>query len=195
MPTTIILKTRILISDNIENENYIETYDTDNVFIIPEPNVVSIISVLINNVEISDSEYSFNSDNKHLTINSTLTSGDTVQIVYSFYPNYSDTELINYIQASLVHISLNKYEDFIYDDGTITPTPTAQEENLIAVIASIIINPENKSYRLPDITINVPASLPTNQLIAKTINIFKRGCLGVFDVILTDYDFIENEEI
>lgn len=185
--TTIRTKIRQLLNDNSTNVKDIFTYGSSTIFTLTDSNVITITSVLRNDVELSSSEYSFDSTNSKLTINISLTSGDTIEINYTCYLNYSDTELTNYIQSALVHLSINGYEDFEYDstDDAIYPTPTNKEENLIALVTSIIIDPNNNTIRLPDITITVPIQLPTNKLISKTIGLFKRSesVSGVFEIL------------
>ena len=84
-----------------------------------------------------------------------------------------------------MHLSGNNYADFIYDstEDDIYPSYDERESNLIALVASILINPDNKSYRLPDISVNTPRDLPTNQKISKTIAVFKKNSHGIFDIV------------
>jgi hypothetical protein len=114
-----------------------------------------------------------------------LTSGDSIKIDYTCYQNYSDSEITSYIQAALVHLSINNYYDFEYDstDDKIYPDLEPREENLVAIVTSLLINPDNRSLRLPDLTVNIPNDLPTDKKISKTIARYKHDSHGVFDLL------------
>ncbi len=182
--TTIKTKIRQLLGDFSQDVTDIFTYSNNSVFTLSESNPISITDVYRNRVS-SGVVHSFDSNTNKVTITSSLTSGDTIEIEYPAYLNYSQNELLEYIQAALVHLSLNNYSDFEYDtsDDSIYPEPILREENLIAVLASIIIRPDNKSIRLPDVTINVPQDLPLNDKISKTIALFKKNSGGLFEVL------------
>jgi len=158
------------------------TYGASSVFTLMESNVIAIIDVLRND-ETSAVTHTYNSITNKVTITSSLTSGDTVEIQYTYYPNYSSTEIQNYIRVAAMHLSVNNYYDFELEaDGTIYPELSTRESNLLALITSILIEPNNATYRLPDMTINVPNSLPTEDLIRKAIAIFKHDTHGVFSI-------------
>jgi len=182
--TDIRTKVRNILGDFSTTESDVFTYGTSSVFTLTESNPIAITTLLINDSEVDDSDYSFDSDTNKVTVAASLTSGDTVEIRYTYYPNYSDTELTNRIQAALTQISVTNLYTFVYDseDDAIYPTPEEKEENLIATITAILINPDNRTYRLPDITINVPSDLPTDQKIRRTIAIYKKNVHGVFSI-------------
>ena len=161
------------------------TYVTSAVFTLSESAVSSISAVLKNDVALADSgAYTYSSTRNQLTVITSLTAGDTVEIQYAYYPNYTDTELNEYIKSALTQLSVNRYYTFLMDDdGEIHPDPRDTEKNLIAFITAIIIEPENKTYRLPDLTINVQKSMPTNDLIRKAIAIFKKNTSGVVTIL------------
>ena len=161
------------------------TYGSSSVFPLSEPNVISLSAVYVNGTVITSSSYSFNSSTNKLTISSSLTSGDTIEIQYTYYPNYSDTFIENYIRSATVYLSVNNYYTFQLDEATDTfyPDVSAREKNLIALITSILMKPDNMSYRLPDISLIVPKSLPTRDLISKSIAIFKNNTHGLFSVL------------
>jgi len=176
-------KVRCLIDDFSRSGKDVFTYDTSAIFTITEDNVVSVSTVYINSVEIGASEYSFDSDTNKLTISASLTAGDTVEIDYTYYSNYSSAEIQSYIHASLVHISANNYYDFKIENDVVYPEPDDREENLIALITALLIEPDNKSYSLPDMRVTVPSDLPTYNKIGKAIAIFKKNTHGLLDVI------------
>jgi hypothetical protein len=126
--------------------------------------------------------YSFDSTYNNVTVNSSLSSSDTIRIVYTYYPNYSQNEIENYIRAAIIQLSVNNYYTWTVDtDKEIYPTPNDQEANLIAMITAILLEPDNKTYRLPDITISVPTgTLSTETKIRNAIAIMKKSTHGVF---------------
>ena len=63
-----------------------------------------------------------------------------------------------------------------------------REENLVATITALLINPDNRTIRLPDITINVPNDLPTNEKISKTIAGFKHDIHGILEILWKKYE-------
>lgn len=182
---SIVTKIRHLINDNSQSTSDIFTYGSSLVFTLSESNVNEVITVYRN--DIINIYYTYNSTTKKVTYTGSLTSGDTVQIDYTYYPNYSDTEIQSYIHSALVHLSNHNYEDFTVESGNnIYPTLTPEEENLVALIASILIEPDNKTIRLSDITIGLPFSLSnvsTYDKIAKVISSFKKNTSGLFGLI------------
>jgi hypothetical protein len=182
--TNIESQVRYLIGDNsTSSDPDVFTYSTSSVFTLTEDNPISVSTVTVNDVDIGDSNWSFSATTNKVTITSSLSSGDTVEITYTYYPNYSSTEVQNYIRAALIHISANNYKDFKVEDSTIYPEPETREENLIAAITALLIEPDNKSYRLPDVSVSVPKDLPTHEKIRRTITVFKKNVHGLFDVI------------
>jgi hypothetical protein len=182
--STIKSKIRQVIEDSATTETDIFTYESSKIFTLTESSAIAITDVLVNE-NTSGVTYTYNSTTKKVTITSSLTSGDTIQIDYTCYKNYSDAELLNYIQSALTHLSVNNYADFEYDipDDAIYPDLETREENLIVMIASILINPDNKSLRLPNISISVPNDYPVNMKISKLIASFKRDKEGVFSLL------------
>jgi len=169
----------------------INTYDTSSVFSLSETNVISVSEVLKNDVELTSGQWSYSSTTNKVTVSATLAVGDTIEIQYTYYPNYSSGEIQSYIRSALMYLSIANYFTYIVDtDGEIYPELTSKEEDLVAMIASILIAPDNKTYRLPDMTINVPNALPTRDIINKTIAIFKRDTHGVFDILEDNSDIV-----
>jgi hypothetical protein len=159
------------------------TYENSAVFTISEPNVNAVTDVLKNDVSLTSGQYSYDSSTNKVTISASLVSGDTIEVQYTYYPNYSSTEIQNYVSAALVHLSINNYYTFEVISGTVYPDPEPNEKNLIAFVTSVIINPDNKSYSLPDIRISVPKDLPLNEKINKIIAIAKRNSHGAFELL------------
>lgn len=163
-------------------------YENSSVFTLTESNPIAITEVLKNDVELSSGEYSYNSTTGKITISASLVSGDTIEVQYTYYPNYSSTEIQNYIYSALVYLSVNNYYDFQIQSSIIYPEPTVVEKNLIALVTATLIEPDNKSFRLPDLSITVPNDLPLQDKITKLISVAKRNTHGVFDTVQNDFE-------
>lgn len=181
--TTIRNRIRFLLGDVAITSSDIFTYGSSDVFTLSEPNISSVDYIERNNTNLDSSgNWSYASTHQRVTLLSASTAGDTIEIFYTYFPNYSNTELDNYIQGALIHLSINNYYNYTYDSTAVAifPEPLQHEENLIAMITAILIRPDNKSYRLPDITVTVPDDLPVDQKINKLIGIFKHDSHGEF---------------
>lgn len=186
--STIRTKIRSLINQGSKAGIDPFTYDSSDIFTLSEDNVISVTDVLVNDVSIGSGNWTYSSSTNKVTIASgvAISAGDSVQINYTYYPNYSNNELDGYIQAAISYVSINNYKTFEIDGDDINPEPTEAEENLLAVVAGVIINPENKSFTVQEIRVQVStSSLSTQDKIAKIISSFKRNSHGVFSVIIT----------
>ena len=180
----IVTEVRYITGDVAVVGKDIFTYGNSAVFTLEESNVSSVDSVFVNDIEIGESEYSYDSATNKVTITATLSTSDPVEFNYTYFPNYSDTELQGYIQNAIMQLSIHNYKDFEVIDNVIQPAPELKEKNLLAIIAGILIEPENKSYRLPDVSISIGGNvLSTFDRISKTIAIFKKNCTGVYEII------------
>ncbi len=178
----ILKKLRILINDELTTVSDIFVYDNSSTFTLTEENVESVDEVYVND-ETSGVTSNVSSNLKKVSITSSLNEGDIVRIDSSVYKEYSDNELKGYIQAALFYLSVNNYHvAFDYDEETddIYPAPETKEENLIAMIASLIINKPINSLRLPDVSITYPNTMPLEERISKTIAKFKKDGPGIF---------------
>lgn len=174
---------RDLLGDNLETGNDIFSVDGNTEFILTEENAQTVNDVYRNDVLLDSGDWSYDSTTNSITITSTLNDGDTIRINYTFYSRYSTAEIRSYINSALIQISINNYKTFELVSDDFSPELEDNEVNLVSAITAIIMNPDNKSYRLPDITINVPSSsLPLNEMISKTIKIYKRNCHGIFSI-------------
>ena len=161
------------------------TYVSSSIFTLSESNVNSIVGVWVNDVELGSGKYSFDAVDGRLTITDTLVVGDNIEVQYKCYANYSSSEIWNYIQAALVHLSVNNYATYSISETYVVPEPSDSDINLIALIAATIIKPGNISYALPDIRITVPDDVPTNEKIIKLICAAKQNGFGYFDIMPT----------
>jgi len=183
--TTIETLVRYLLGETSKSQipGDIFTYRTSGVFTLTENNPIAILEVYVNDDTSGISSSLDTSTNKVTVTDATFLSGDTVEIQYTYYPNYSPTEIQDYIQAALVHLSINKYKDWIVQNSTIYPEPEENEKNLIAIVTGILIEPDNKTYRLPDISIISPSDLPRDEKIRKAIAIAKSNSHGIFTIV------------
>jgi hypothetical protein len=119
--------------------------------------------------------YSYSSTTGKLTISGNLTAGDSLEIIYSYYNKYSDTELQGFIKASITRLSVEKYGTFsVKSDNVIFPTPIEAEENLIAFVAAILIKGDVISYRTPELTINFERGDNKDVKIKKCVRQFQK---------------------
>jgi hypothetical protein len=104
--------------------------------------------------------YSYNATTNLVTITATLATSDIILITYSYYDKYSDAELIDYIESSFLYFNQFGYRktfklndartDVLTIDGI---NPTVKECYEIAIITTIIIDPENIEIRTKDFTV------------------------------------------
>lgn len=183
--TTVETIVRYLIEDSAKTQipGDIYTYTSSSVFELSELNVVSVTTVLRNSVALSTSSWTYSSTTNKVTISSSLSSGDTIEIQYTYYSNYSSNEIEGFIRSAFVDLSINNYYTFEVDDNdNFYPEMTDKEKNLVAAIAMIRINKTKQSLRLPDISITYAKDLNVNDKIAKTISLFKHNTHGFFSV-------------
>ena len=177
-------KIRALCSDFSSSETETFTYSSSAIFTLSEDNINSVTSVEQNGVELGSGDYSFDSDTNKITISASLTSGDIIEVIYA-YNKYSNSELNEYMKASLVWLSVydDSAKDFEIETNDIYPTPSGQEEDIIALISSILINPEYSEYVLPNVRIKYPRTMDKEQRIEKLILkwTFSKGINGVLE--------------
>lgn len=187
MLTGVRQKIRAIVEDFGKSDFETFTYTTSNIFTLAESNINSITKVLKNGVALGSGQYDYDSTTNKITISASLVSGDIIEVDYTF-SKYSNTELTEYIRASLVHISIFSHEseiDYEIEGDDIDPTPDNKTLDLIALVSSIIIKPDYNLYRLPNLTVRYPRNVSKEDKIEKLIARFNRG-LGVNDVLEFD---------
>jgi len=181
--TDLLNKIRFLTGDMATTGTDVYTYSNTSVFTLSEPNVVSVTDVYVNGVT-SGVTHSYSSTTKKVTVSSAMTAGDTVEIEYTYYANYSDAELTSYMQAALVYLSVAGFLfEYDSDDDDIYPQLTSKEENLIALVTSISLTPDNCNIRLPDVSIVSTSNLSPRDRINQVIALYKKDTHGIFDVM------------
>lgn len=191
---TAINLTRDLIADNAKAcKPDIFTYTGIAVFPLTEPNLdAATIVVYKNGIVYNSSHYSYNANTGRLTITG-LTAGEVIEVYYSAYKKYSDAELEGYVKSALYRISMYQYKDFILATGdaiveNITDEePTIREYNLIAGVASILIDGKKKSYKTNEITITYTETDSIDTRISKLVEAY-RGLELSTDYHNLDYD-------
>lgn len=176
----IIEKLRNLIEDDlITTGRDVFTYESitsSKIFTLTEANVsAATIIVQKNGVVWSAANYSYSTTTGKLTVTGTLTAGDSLEVNYSYYAKYSDNELIGRIKSAIFYLAIEKYGVFtVKSDNVVFPTPTESEENLIAVIASILVKGDVVSYRTPELTMTFERGDSKEKKIKKFIRQFKK---------------------
>lgn len=134
-------------------------YESDSVFTISEDFISSAtISVFVNGTETSG--FTYDSDNNQVTITDSLTVNDTILIKYDFYMKYSDTEIQGFLNSSLSYFVLHQYKKTFEIDSNDEINaindyiPTTNELYFIAIIASILIDPQNIRINIPDLSLS-----------------------------------------
>jgi len=186
----IILKVRDLIQDILKTDGrdvfIYESITSSKIFTLTEANVsASTIIVLKNGVVWAATNYSYSTVTGKLTVTGTLTAGDSLEVDYSFYSKYSDTELGGYIRAAITYLSVEKYGTFtVKSDNIIFPTPNESESDLIALIATILIKGDVVGYRTPELTMTFERGDSKEKKIKKFVRQFKKvyGTLDYIDL-------------
>lgn len=158
--SSVTLIIRGLINDNlrIDGRDSFE-YGTSSVFFITEDFVSSTtITVYVNGVETSN--FTYDSDNNAVTIADSIADNAIIIIKYNYYKKYSDTEIKGYLESSLSYFPLYQYKKTFEIDSNDEINainnyiPTTNELYFIAIIASILIDPQNIKINIPDLVIS-----------------------------------------
>lgn len=161
-------------------------YDNDNKFtlsqdFVSEPSII----VYLNNVVLSSSDYSYDSETNRVCIDIvssglSLNKGDTILITYDYFKKYSDTELEGYISSSLSYFVENRYKKVfcISDNDEIIAIndliPTIKELYFIAIIASILTDPMNVDIRTPDFSVSAQRHKSDREQITEAFTRYQR---------------------
>lgn len=166
-------KIRALIEDYSQTDTEDFSYTSSNIFELDEPHATAVSQVLKNGTDITSSatiELDTSTGKVTITLGSgdSWVSGDQIEITYAFN-DYSNTEIDEYIRASLVYYSIYAHseEDFELETDAIVPTPEGKTLDLLALIASIIIRPDWNQYDLPNLRVRYNNRLPKDQKIER----------------------------
>ena len=122
--------------------------------------------------------FTYSSDNNNVTITASLTLDDIVLITYSYYKEYSDNEISGYIKSSLAYFVQYKYKKVFEVSGTTVvvindTSPSIEELYFIAIITSILINPQNIKISIPDLTIDAKRDKSDQEQIMESFRNFQ----------------------
>jgi hypothetical protein len=196
--TTIIEKIRNIIEDNIKTDGRdsftYESIASSKIFTLTQANAsAATIVVLKNGVVWASSNYTYSTTTGKLTVTGSLTAGDSLEVDYSYYLKYSDAEIQGFIKAAISYLAVEKYGTLtVKSDNVIFPIPNESEENLLALIASILIKGDIVSYRTPELTMVFERGDNKDKKIKKIVRQFKKtyGCLKYirYDEKVVDVD-------
>jgi len=179
--TNIITKIRQILNETAQDGFDIFTFETSRVFNLTESLIITVDTVIVNDIEVAESgNWSYNATTNKLTFEDdyTFTASSSIEIYYSYYSNYSDTEIRNYIKSAIYSLTTYGYKTFVLTgsgSNTVNPEPTQEEENLIALIASILMRPNNTNIRMPDLSISQAGKvLNTEEKISRAVAAFKK---------------------
>ncbi len=172
-------KIRALITDLSKSDFETFSYTTSAIFTLSESNINPITKVLKNGTELGSGDYSYDSTTNKIEIIVSLIVEDIIEVDYTYY-KYSDTELNEWIRASLVWISYYAFDetDYELESNEIFPTPSNTTNDLISLVSSILIKPDYTTYRLPTLTVSYPRTMSKDERIQKLITRFNHG-MGV----------------
>ena len=181
----IVTMIRGFIRDNLKtNGRDSFQYDTDTSFQLSQDYVSSAtIAVYINGtLKTVSTHYTYNSATNKVTIIASLTKNDDIDISYSYYEKYSDSEILSFIKCNLGRFVEHRYSKYFYiDDSDEIVTldgfdPTVEEANIIALVTAIDIDPKNITIRTRDFTItpeqNKSKSEQINELFSRWMRTF-----------------------
>jgi len=179
----IIVKTRNLISDFYVSMSDFFQVEDKNYFTLTNTNVNSTSIVIYKNgVLVDEDDYTFNADTNKITwsIDTSvvqLEAGDLLDISYDAYSKYSENEIRGYIRAAITNLSIYGYKTYKEQSNMILPTPNESEENLIALVAAILITGSIKQYKTAEITFTFADDLSKEDKIRNAINQYSK-CFG-----------------
>jgi len=185
-------------------------YDADNKFTLSEAWVnASSIQVYVNgNIlnPLTDWVYDVNTNRVIIDIAGSgngLVFADTILILYSFYKKYSDNEIIGYIESSLCEFAHHRYKKLFQldDDNDVISVDadnvdvtsvndagiTLKEQQFIAIIAAIIIDPQNVRIKTPDFEYTPPQHKSKQDQLADAFMQFNRF-IGSVEYLEDDND-------
>ena len=196
---SIISKVRNLIQDNSAFSRKVLEYNIAKVYILSDSNVItSTLKIYKNGSEWDSDNYSYDATTEKITLTELsgedVTINDVLEASYNCYDKYSDTELIGFIKASISTLSVEQYKTFaVGNDEVVFPTPTEAEENLIAIVASILIKGDVVSYRTPEFSITFGRGESLDTKIKKLVRHFTKS-YGILEYIKYDLTFVPEED-
>ncbi|MHA1437849.1 MAG: hypothetical protein ACTSPD_09730 [Promethearchaeota archaeon] len=193
MLTNIIAKIRGLTEDFERTTSDIRRYVSSKIFTLNQEHPNLLVTTYINNLPLeSGQSATLDTSTNKVTVVANLVIDDVLEFKYTYYCKNSDELLKQYIISALVWISLYGDEDFELEDADgdsyVYPTPNNKEEDLIAVIASILINPNFETYKFGNVSMSYPKDTPKGEKIKGIIQDFY-SCEGVWCTLELDKNY------
>ena len=199
MPNSYEILLRSLINDSLNISEYTYTYpEGSQEFYYPSRSTtphdimytsehLNLQGVTVKHNDVTITDYLL-LDN-HVLFNSTnLTSGDSLEISYSYYNNYGSDELELYTNKSrilcrkvlgkLVNVTVNNSSPELKVQLS-SDTVTEEETNLVATITAILILPEEVSFRIPTLTVSNTKAFSKSSRIREVLINYTRSKVGV----------------
>jgi len=135
-------------------------FKSDNKFTLSEPFIdETSIVVFQNGTAIASQDFSYNSSTNQVTITFVTTGGaltinDIIVITYDYFKKFSNAEIDDFIADSLSYFAQYRYRKIfeINKDNEVVAIndldPEPKEIYFIAIIASILIDPQNIEVRV-----------------------------------------------
>lgn len=162
------------------------SFDNDNKFTLPQrfPKEDNI-TVFRNGTEMSISDWEYNSNTNQVEIDpqtsgDALESGDVILILFHYYKIWSDDEIKQYLASSLGYFAQHRYKKIfeLTDDDFVVSindrNPDEKELYFIAIIASILIDPQNIKISQPEFSLSANRNLSDQDQIKIAFTQFKR---------------------
>lgn len=185
----IITMIRGFIQDYLKTDGHdAHQYDTDSSFQLSKDYVSeATIKVYKNGTLLTlTTDYVYNSSTNKVTITASLTKNDDIDITYSYYDKYSDTEILNFIRASLGYFVQHRYAKYFYineNDEIVTKNgvnPTVEEANIISLVTAINIDPKNITVKTRDFTISAEEVKSKSEQIRDVFSVWNRNFGDVY---------------
>lgn len=160
----IVSSTRNKVRDFLKiNNKDIFIFDNSKVFYLSELNLnSSSIKVYVNDEQLL-SEWSYDPFLNRVFITIDLNKCDNIIIIYDYYQKYSDKDILNAISAVLMYFSQYRYYKYFYFQDMVLFSKniesgeeediTSQESEIISLLASIFLEPDNITLKSLDFAI------------------------------------------
>jgi len=182
----IITLIRGLVKDQIKNDGQeVFEYSSDTKFTLCESFIdASSINVFKNTILMDEDDWQFNADTNQVEIDiitsgETLNPDDIILITFNYYKKYSDAEIEGYLYSSLSYFAQHNYakiftiiNDYVVSINNISPE--CKEIYFIAIVASILIDPQNIEINTPEFKLTANRSESDQEQIGRAFMQFKK---------------------
>lgn len=186
--TSVISLVRGLIDDKLKiNGRNIFEYTGDLNFVLSESFVSSSSIQVFKNGILQTSGYTYNSATNEVIFTS-LTLGNIIEIRYSYYAKYSDSEILDAIASALCYFvqyrynkvfEINNSDDIVAVSGT---NPDKRDLQFIAIITAIVLEPNNIKIQTKEFTIIGTETKSKSEQLQEAFSKFTRS-LGIIEFL------------